>query len=320
MNYVIEVSDLKKSFKVKNRIVEAVRGVGLSVKKGEIYGFLGPNGAGKTTCQRMLTTLLPIDSGKATIAGFDVARKPNDVRKHIGYVSQIGGADANATGWENLMLAGQLYGMKKSDVKNKIMELADLLEITDLLNRVVKIYSGGQKRRLEIALGIIHEPDILFMDEPSTGLDPQNRANLWLHIRGLKDRGMTVFLTTHYLDEADTLVDRMAIMDHGQIIAEGTPSELKRTISGDVIQLCFQSALNAKTFFVNLDFVNEIRVMDETVFLYVKNGTKALPVIFDLLKTKKIELKTVSLSVPSLDDVFLKETGRSLRDTGKEGM
>ena len=320
MNRVIEVIDLKKSFKGKNKTVEAVRGVRLSVNQGEIYGFLGPNGAGKTTCQRMLTTLLPIDGGQATIAGFDVAKKPNEVRKHIGYVSQLGGADGNATGWENLMLTGQLYGMKKEELKHKIVELADLLEITELLNRIVKTYSGGQKRRLEIALGIIHEPDILFMDEPTTGLDPQNRANLWTHIRELKEKGMTVFLTTHYLDEADNLADRLAIMDHGQIVAEGTPAALKRRISGDVIQMRFQSMPDTTSLFENLDFIHEIRTMADTVFLYVKDGAKALPVIFNLLKAKDIELDAVSLSVPSLDDVFLKETGRSLRDTGKEGL
>ena len=320
MSNAIEVVDLKKSFKAKDKVIEAVRGVGLSVKKGEVYGFLGPNGAGKTTCQRMLTTLLPIDSGKAAISGFDVAKRPDEVRKHIGYVSQLGGADGDATGRENLMLTGQLYGMRKDDIKNKIVELAGLLEITELLDRTVKTYSGGQKRRLEIALGIIHEPDVLFMDEPTTGLDPQNRASLWEHIRELKDKGMTVFLTTHYLDEADSLADRLAIMDHGQIVAEGTPIELKHRISGDVIQMRFQSAPDVKSLFEGLEFVNEARVVDGAVFLYVADGAKALPAVFELLKAKGIELDAVSLSVPSLDDVFLKETGRSLRDTGKEGL
>ena len=211
MSGVIEASDLKKSFKTgnKKKPVEAVRGVTLSVKQGEIFGFLGPNGAGKTTCQRMLTTLLPIDGGAAAIAGYDVKKKPGEVRKHIVYVSQLGGADLPATGRENLMLAGGIYGMLLHDVDRKIGELSRLLDLEELLDRIVRTYSGGQKRRLEIALGILHEPDILFLDEPATGLDPQNRANLWAYIRRLRENGMTIFLTTHYLDEADALANRL---------------------------------------------------------------------------------------------------------------
>ena len=321
MNNAIEACNMKKSFKTKgkNKTVEAVRDVTLSVEQGGIFGFLGPNGAGKTTCQRMLTTLLPIDSGTAAIAGFDVRKKPHEVRKHIGYVSQLGGADLPATGRENLMLAGRLYGMKRSDVQRKIGELSRLLDIGELLDRIVRTYSGGQKRRLEIALGILHEPDILFMDEPTTGLDPQNRANLWAHIRKLKENGMTIFLTTHYLDEADTLADRLAIMDRGKIVAEGTPAALKRQISGDVIQMRLKAEEAAvHGLFEELDFVREFRIDGETVFLYVNDGAKALPGLFDLLKERRIEPDTLSLSEPSLDDVFLKQTGRSLRDTGKE--
>lgn len=301
--------------------MDAVRGVSLSVDKGEIFGFLGPNGAGKTTCQRMFNTLLPIDSGTAEIAGFDVQKKSVEVRKRIGYVSQLGGADLPATGRENLLLTGQLYGMKRRDVEQKIGKLAKLLEIEELLDRTVRTYSGGQRRRLEIALGILHEPEILFMDEPTTGLDPQNRANLWAHIKMLKGRGMTVFLTTHYLDEADELADRLAIMDYGKIVAEGTPHDLKRQISGDVVQMRLK---NAERFpqetFNGLDFVNESRVNDGTAFLYVQDGAAALPVIFDMLKKRGQEVEYVSLLQPSLDDVFLKQTGRSLRDTGKENL
>lgn len=324
MKYAIETHDIKKSFKVKgkgSKTVEAVRGVTLSVEQGEIFGFLGPNGAGKTTCQRMLTTLLPIASGTAVIAGFDVSKKPGEVRKHIGYVSQLGGADLSATGRENLILAGGLYGMKRSNVQKKIEELSRLLDIEELLDRIVQTYSGGQKRRLEIALGIIHEPDILFMDEPTTGLDPQNRANLWTHIRQLRENGMTIFLTTHYLDEADALADRLAIMDHGKIVAEGTPAALKRQISGDVIKMKFKAnEAAAQELFEGLEFVNECRAGKEAVFLYVNDGTKALPVLFELLKDKHMELDNISLAEPSLDDVFLKQTGYSLRDTGKEAI
>ena len=321
MNTAIQAVELKKTFRVKGKTgaVEAVRGVSLTVEKGEIFGFLGPNGAGKTTCQRMLTTLLPIDSGTAGIAGFDVRTKPHEVRKRIGYVSQLGGADLPATGRENLRLTGRLYGMKSGDVEKKIDELGRLLDIEELLDRIVRSYSGGQKRRLETALGIIHEPEILFMDEPTTGLDPQNRANLWTHIRQLREKGMTIFLTTHYLEEADALADRLAIMDRGQIVAEGTPAALKRQISGDVIQMRFKTEAPGNLF-GGLGFINEVNWQEGAAFLYVSDGAAALPRIFDLLKAHNIEPETISLSAPSLDDVFLKKTGRSLRDTGKEGI
>jgi ABC-2 type transport system ATP-binding protein len=273
MNNAIEIKNLQKSFTVKakgkTQRVDAVRGVTLSVAQGEIFGFLGPNGAGKTTCQRMLTTLLPIGGGTAAVAGFDVQKQAKEVRRRIGYVSQLGGADLPATGRENFILAGRLYGLSRDDVKKKTRELSHLLQLDELLDRITRTYSGGQKRRLEIALGILHEPDILFMDEPTTGLDPQNRAGLWAHIRKLKENGMTIFLTTHYLDEADELADRLAIMDAGKIVAEGTPAELKQLVSEDEIAE---------------------RVKKEIV-------TKA-----------------------TLDDVFLKITGRSLRDIGKEGI
>lgn len=319
MNASIEVHDLKKTFPAKGKVkaVEAVCGVSLSVQKGEIFGFLGPNGAGKTTCQRMLTTLLPIDSGQALVAGFDVRTKSQEVRKRIGYVSQIGGADLPATGRENLYLAGRLYGLKAAETEKKIDEISRLMDIHELLDRIVRTWSGGQKRRLEIALGIIHEPEILFMDEPSTGLDPQNRAKLWQHILMLRERGMTIFLTTHYLDEADALADRLAIMDYGQIVAQGTPAELKRQISGDSIQMKFKSA-PPQDLFAGLDFISEIKRQGETVLLYVSDGALALPRIFDALKERNIEPESISLAAPSLDDVFLKKTGRSLRDTGKE--
>jgi len=319
MNAAIQVIDIKKSFRVKGKgkPIEAVRGVSLSVTRGEVFGFLGPNGAGKTTCQRMLTTLLPIDSGTALIAGIDVGAKPHEVRKRIGYVSQLGGADQQASGRENLYLAGRLYGLKPPDVKKKIGELSRLLDLEELLDRIVRTYSGGQKRRLEIALGIIHEPEILFMDEPTTGLDPQNRARLWTHISALREKGMTIFLTTHYLEEADALAGRLAIMDHGQIVAEGTPAALKREISGDVVQLRFKTR-PAAGLFEGLAYVNEVSWQEDTAFLYVGDGAAALPRIFDLIKERGAELDTITLSAPSLDDVFLKKTGRSLRDTGKE--
>lgn len=250
MSVVIETHDLRKSFTIaskgkaqgqkgRKRTVEAVRGVSLQVQSGEIFGFLGPNGAGKTTCQRMLTTLLPVGGGQALVAGFDVSKQAKEVRKHIGYVGQLGGADLPATGRENLLLAGQLYGLSRQETQRRIIDLSRTFDLDELLDRIVRTYSGGQRRRLEIALGIIHEPEILFMDEPSTGLDPQNRANLWEHIRQLKQRGMSLFLTTHYLDEADALADRLAIIDRGQIVAQGTPAQLKQQMQADTLDEVF---------------------------------------------------------------------------------
>lgn len=326
MQHAIEISELRKTFKSnkgKRMTVEAVRGVSLTVEQGEIFGFLGPNGAGKTTILRMLTTLLPIDSGRASVAGFDLQKNPKEVRCHIGYVSQLGGGDTYATGWENLILSGRLYGMSLQEAKVRAHELGKLMGISEILPRLVKTYSGGQKRRLEVALGIMHKPSILFLDEPTTGLDPQNRANLWAQIRQLKAQGTTVFLTTHYLEEADMLADRLAIMDHGEIAAIGTPTELKRQISGDVIQIRLKhTEVDKDKLEVAMrgeSYIRELRFEAGNVYIYVMDGTKVLSHIFGLLEHENIEIDTISLSRPSLDDVFLKQTGRLLRDTGKEG-
>lgn len=317
----IEIKNLKKSFYVKGnkKTVEAVKGISLAVKSGEIFGFLGPNGAGKTTTLRMLTTLLPIDEGEVKIGKYDVRRNPKEVRRHIGYVSQLGGADMEATGRENLMLSGRLYGMTRRVVEKQLELLVQLLDLGDIMGRLVKTYSGGQRRRLEIAMGILHKPDVLFLDEPTTGLDPQNRNNLWEHIRKLKSAGMTIFLTTHYLEEADVLCDRLCIMDRGIIVAEGTPQLLKSDICGDLVSIKPKKInQNVKALFDNEDDVLDIQIEGGKTNLYVRNGAIAIPKILDKLKVNGIELESVSLSQPSLDDVFLKKTGKSLRETGRE--
>lgn len=320
----IEITDLRKSFsvKAKGRIikVEVVRGLTLGVKRGEIFGFLGPNGAGKTTTLRMLTTLLPIDEGKGAICGYDLVGQPQEVRRHIGYVSQLGGADWEATGRENLILAGQLYGMKRHDAEQCTGELLALFELAELADRVVRTYSGGQRRRLEIALGMINRPEVLFLDEPTTGLDPQNRANLWEQIRKLKEGGTTIFLTTHYLDEADALSDRLAIMNCGSIVAEGTPQVLKEQISGDVIQIRLANGRTqqAKELFDKVSFIHEIRLEGENIYLYARNGAQVLPPIFAMLEAAGVQTQSVSIATPSLDDVFLKQTGRLLRDAKED--
>ena len=243
MTAVIDARELRKRFPGgRGQDIEAVRGVSLRVARGEIVGFLGPNGAGKTTTLRMLTTLLPIDGGSATVAGLDVRRQPGQVRARIGYVSQLGGADELATGRENLTLQGRLYGGSRADVARRVGEVLERFDLAGFADRRVRTYSGGQRRRLDVALGVVHEPEILFLDEPSTGLDPQNRASLWDHIRGLRDRGTTVFLTTHYLDEADVLCDSIVIIDHGTVVAEGSPRALKQEVAGDAIVLVTRDA------------------------------------------------------------------------------
>jgi ABC-2 type transport system ATP-binding protein len=315
---IITTAELRKSFRTKGGMVEAVRGVTFSVSRGEIFGFLGPNGAGKTTTQRMLTTLLPVDSGSAIVAGFDVARQPQDVRTRIGYVSQLGGADELATGRENLVLQGRLYGASKAQVEPRADTLARLLDLSEFADRKVSTYSGGQRRRLDIALGLVHEPAVIFLDEPTTGLDPQSRANLWDHIRALRERGTTIFLTTHYLEEADALCDRLMIMDHGQIVAEGTPRALKQQVAGDAIQITLRpgAGLTARAAAV-LDpepYVRELSAGGQQLRLYVDDGGTALPQLIRLLDQAGIGVSSITMSEPTLDDVFLRQTGRSLRE------
>ena len=320
MDNVIITRDLRKSFRAKGGRVEAVRGVSIDVGRGEIFGFLGPNGAGKTTTLRMLTTLLPIDAGTATVAGLDVARQPGAVRSRIGYVSQLGGADELATGRENLILQGRLYGRPLAEVRRRTAEVAELLGLAEFADRRVTTYSGGQRRRLDVALGIVHDPEVLFLDEPSTGLDPQNRANLWDHVRALRDQGTTVFLTTHYLDEADALCDRLMIIDYGLIVAEGAPRDLKKQVAGDAVVLGLRDGPGAASRGVAVlrqePYVRQLTADGGQLRLYVEDGGTALPHLLRLLDAERIGVRSVSLSEPTLDDVFLRQTGRSLRDAG----
>ncbi len=320
MSHAITTDDLRKTFPSRKGPVEAVRGVSIEVGTGEIFGLLGPNGAGKTTTLRMLTTLLPIGAGRAVVAGFDVASHPQRVRERIGYVSQLGGADDLATGRENLVLQGRLYGATLAEVRSRVDELAAILDLSEFADRRVKTYSGGQRRRLHVALGIVHEPTVLFLDEPTTGLDPQNRANLWDHLRALREQGTTIVLTTHYLEEADVLCDRLVIVDHGKVVAEGTPRELKRRVAGDAIVIAVKDGPDARDRSIALlgqeTFVREITAEGDLVRLYVEDGSAALPQLLRLLDRERIGIHSMSLSEPTLDDVFLRQTGRSLRDTG----
>ena len=312
---VIETRGLRRVFKSRNRQVEAVAGVDLDVRRGEIFGFLGPNGAGKTTTLRMLATLLPPSGGTARVAGCELATQPAQIRERIGYVGQAGGADREVTGRTELVFQGRLYGMSTADAQKRAAELIDMLELEGAADRKVGTYSGGQKRRLDIGLGLVHNPELLFLDEPTTGLDPQSRARVWDEVRRMHDGGTTVFLTTHYLDEADALCDRIAIIDHGKIVAEGTPEELKRAIAGDVVTFSVAGEQQPALDLVKgQDFVREGRLENGAVHLYVDRGEVAMPAILRLLDGAGLQLVTVELHRPSLDDVFLRQTGRSLRE------
>ncbi|MFI6319655.1 ATP-binding cassette domain-containing protein [Nonomuraea sp. NPDC050556] len=312
---IISAQDLRKTFITKGRkkqTVEAVRGVDLEVEKGEIFGVLGPNGAGKTTTIRMLATLITPDSGSATIAGHDLLKDPAGVRRNLGYVSQEGGVDEQVTPRTQILLAARLNSVL--DPAGRTQKILDEMEIADLADRPGRTLSGGQKRRVAIALGLVHSPPLIFLDEPTTGLDPQNRANLWERIKGLRDQGTSVLLTTHYLEEADVLCDRLAIVDHGLVVAQGTPAELKREVSGDVVTLRTSAPVQAEEALRPLS--KDVRVDGDVLRVYVDDGEHALPGLLNALEG--IGLTSISLERATLDDVFLAHTGRSLRDTGAD--
>jgi ABC-2 type transport system ATP-binding protein len=312
---MILTQDLRRTFKSRKAEVEAVRGVDLRVDAGEIFGFLGPNGAGKTTTLRMLATLLPPTAGTAVVAGADLASEPQEVRRRIGYVPQGGSTDPAETGRGELVIQGRLYGMGKAAAVTRAAEVLEALDLTAAADRPTGTYSGGMRRRLDVGLGIVHQPVVLFLDEPTTGLDPQARARMWDEIRVLRERGTTVFLTTHYLEEADALADRLAIIDHGRIVAEGTADELKRQVAGDVITLGVDGAVEHVLAAVRTQpFVREASGDDEVVRLYVDQGDTAVPQLLRVLDRAGLTARTITLSRPSLDDVFLRQTGRSLRE------
>jgi ABC-2 type transport system ATP-binding protein len=312
---MIETHQLRKSYRTRKQTVEAVRGVDLMVGQGEIFGFLGPNGAGKTTTLRMLSTLLTPDGGTATIAGVDLLADPGGVRRHIGYVAQGGGTWDEVTAREELVLQARLYGFGKAQAKARADAAVDAFQLGEYADRWCKTYSGGQRRRVDIALGVIHAPQVVFLDEPTTGLDPQSRAHMWDEIRRLRAEGMTVFITTHYLDEADALCDRVAIIDHGTVVAEGTPEDLKREITGDVVSVGLNGATGAAAdVLTGQSYVRKLETFEDGLRLYVDSGATAIPLILRTLDGAGLNLGSIELHRPSLDDVFLTKTGRSLRD------
>jgi len=323
MASIIHTAKLCKRFSghKKNEVVDAVRDLDLEVAKGEIFGLLGPNGAGKTTAMRMLCTLLVPTSGKATVAGFDLVTQSHEIRRHIGYVGQKGGMEQVATGRENLMLHAQLYRMSKAEATRRIDALIQRLNLAGFADRKTETYSGGQRRIFDLASGVINAPELLFLDEPSTGLDPQSRVRVWDEVKALHEQGTTIFLTTHYLEEADALCHRVAIVDLGRIVALGTPAELKKQIAGDILTVSYDLPDKAKAAAGLLEgnaVVLERHEIENGLQLYVDRGDEALPVILRILGQGGAAPRSVHLSRPSLDDVFLKLTGRSMRDSEGE--
>jgi ABC-2 type transport system ATP-binding protein len=318
MDAMIEAKGLKRTYKARGKSIEAVRGIDLRVNKGEIVGFLGPNGAGKTTTLKMLATLLEPTGGSASVAGSDLRTDPVGVRRKIGYVSQAGSTSPEARAGEEIMSHAELYGIDRATAKARGQKLLAALDLSDVWDRACGSLSGGQKRRLDIVMGLIHEPTLVFLDEPSTGLDPQSRANLWNHIRSVRDEfGTTVFLTTHYMDEADSLSDRILIIDNGTIVAGGTPAELKKRVSGDAITLTLRNeadAGRAAEIAGKLEGADTPKTEAHVVRLHVPDGGRALPVLLAELTRSGIDAIGVDVNRPTLDDVFLTLTGRSLRD------
>lgn len=315
---MIRSQGLRRVYKTRTDEVEAVRGVDFVVGSGEIVGFLGPNGAGKTTTLRMLTTLLEPTGGEAKVAGCDLVEDPVGVRKRIGYVSQSGSTDPEAIAGEEIVDHARMYGIDKIQAKRNGEALFDQLDLDGLWNRKCKTLSGGQRRRLDVAMGLVHKPGLVFLDEPSTGLDPQSRANLWDHVRRLRDElGTTVFLTTHYMDEADLLCDRILVIDDGAIVSRGTPEELKRSIRGDSVSLSFPHPDDAT---VVADIASRLTGATEPVIegtevrFQVPDGASVLPGLLRGMVDSDIELTGVEVHRPTLDDVFLTLTGRSLRE------
>ena len=305
----VEVKNIKKTFQSKQATVEAVKDVSFDVKKGEIFGLLGPNGAGKSTTILMLTTLLQVTGGTAKILGCDVSSQDKLVREKIGVALQDTGIDNLLTARELFFTTARLWGYSKEDSNKRTEELLELVGLTEAADRRVKTYSGGMKRRLDLGLSLVHSPKVLFLDEPTTGLDPGSRRVLWDEIKRLREGGVTIILTTQYLEEADELADRIAIIDEGLVVAEGTSDELKASIGGDVITFTFDTESDQK---LALKVLTEGVQENNLIRITVEDGARKIPQYINLLTENNIEVSSVSASKPTLDDVFLKVTGYRL--------
>jgi ABC-2 type transport system ATP-binding protein len=316
----IVAEDMRKRYKT----VQALDGVSFAVREGEVFGLLGPNGAGKSTSVRVLTTLTKPDSGKALVAGEDVVRHPNRVRHLIGYVAQDSGVDWEATGRENLLLQGRIHAMAGAPLHKRVDELLELLGLTDAADRVARGYSGGMKRRLDIALGLVHKPQVLFLDEPTTGLDPEARAAMWVEVERLAvQENLTILLTTHYLEEADRLAERVAIVSRGKVVVEGTPEELKAGLHGESVTVQLDSAdgrtHEAAAIVRDVDGTTEVLVEGHHLRARVPNGAQAIPGILSTLESHGFPVAAVTTARPSLDDVYLHYTGREFAAEDEEG-
>ena len=313
-----DVISVEKLVVVYSDGTKAVDGIDFGVHDGEFFGFLGPNGAGKSTTIKVLTTLLRKTSGTATVFGHDVSSGAKEIRPIIGVQSQETVVDGDLTGRENMVLQGNLHGMKGKVLSERVEELLKLVELTDVASRRAAYYSGGMKKRLDLASSLVHMPKLLFLDEPTTGLDPQSRAGIWTYLRRLnKEEGITIFLTTQYLEEADKLCDRLAIIDHGQIVTRGTPSELKAEIGADAITLSVEgdggSADRAQEVLRGVPGIGDVVQGDEGVTVYARNASTLVPDIVRAFDSSGLRLSSINLARPSLDDVFLKHTGHRIR-------
>jgi ABC-2 type transport system ATP-binding protein len=314
MELAIEATGLERRF----GSFVAVDHVDLAVRRGEIYGFLGPNGAGKSTTTRMLCTLTALNGGRATVAGYDVARQPGQVRLRIGAALQSAALDVQQTGAELLRQQGRYYGLSLADINTRLAELRGLIDIGDALEQRIKTYSGGMKRRVDLAAALIHNPEVLFLDEPTTGLDPASRAKVWEEVQRLnQDLGMTIFLTTQYLEEADALADRVGIIDHGRIIAEGTPAELKRSIGADVVTVRVNNVTVAASTITALPGVDSVEVRGDEILAATADGPGNVSPIAVALAGADIRVRSLTLREPTLDDVFLTLTGQHLDVEGE---
>ncbi|MGB9778244.1 MAG: DrrA-related ABC transporter ATP-binding protein [Candidatus Bathyarchaeota archaeon] len=310
---VIKAEGLTKVF---NKSLVAVDHVNFSVKDGEIFGFLGPNGAGKTTTINMLITVLKPTAGKASVLGYDIVKQASDVRKVIGVVPQEYTADEDLTGYENIILCADLYGIPREISKKRALELLELVELTDFKDKRVETYSGGMRRRLELACGLINRPKVFFLDEPTLGLDVQTRAATWDYIRRLKkEYGMTLFMTTHYLEEADALCDRIAIIDHGKIVVVGSPSELKDSLGGDIITISIKENADVSELIRGVEHVKEVKNENGSYRIKAESGELTAPLIIEALRKKGYTVTRLSLTEPTLNEVYLEYTGRAMRDT-----
>jgi ABC-2 type transport system ATP-binding protein len=315
---IVIVDHLKKIFNGK---VTAVDNVSLKIDEGEIFGFLGPNGAGKSTMINMLTTLIKPTSGTAQVCGYDILNDSTEVRRNVGVVPQEYTADEDMSGYENIMLCADLYGIPRSESKRRADELLKLVEIEDAAKRKVSTFSGGMRRRLELACGLVNHPRLLFLDEPTLGLDVQTRSAVWRYIRMLKDQyNMTLFMTTHYLEEADNLCDRIAIIDHGKIVKIGSPLELKASIGGDIIQLGVkETSEDISNLISQMKMVKEVKKIDTLYRIKADMGEEVAPQIIDLIISKGYHVTRISLTKPTLDEVYLECTGRSFREEDTDG-